>query len=231
MNEFVKHPNAPLSYEGWPIIAVGALLTVILSVAYLIWGPCCVWAKVFFGVTAVAALLFTAFSVWFFRNPERTPADTSSNAVISAADGTVLKVERVNDPRYGEPSEKISIFMSPFNVHVNRAPVTGTVEKVEYVPGKFLVASLDKASTDNERNLAIIKTQSGHRVGFLQIAGLIARRIACSIKAGDQINVGQRYGLIRFGSRMEMFLPVGSTIFVKAGDVVEGGNTVVGRLP
>jgi len=176
--------------------------------------------------------MFFAFSVWFFRNPARTPADTAPDAVISAADGTVLRVDHLTaDPRYGAPAEKISIFMSPFNVHVNRAPVTGVIEKIQYVPGKFLVASLDKASTDNERNLIIMKTAKGHRVGFLQIAGFIARRIVCRVQEGERLTAGQRYGMIRFGSRMEIFLPAGSAILVKPGDSVQAGHTVVGRLP
>ena len=151
--------------------------------------------------------------------------------MISAADGTVLKVEHVTDPRYGAPSEKISIFMSPLNVHVNRAPITGVVEKVEYVPGKFFAANLDKASTDNERNLVIMKTDQGQRVAFLQIAGFIARRIVSHVKAGDRLTVGTRYGMIRFGSRMEIFLPQGSQVLVKPGEAIFSGQTVVAKFP
>lgn len=231
MTEFVKYPKSPIAYEGWPIIAVG------LAVAVLLWffscsscaDGCSRWSYVLKGLS-VLSFVFVLFSLWFFRNPERTPESTESSAVISAADGTVLKVEQVNDPRYGEPAQKISIFMSPLNVHVNRSPIAGVVEKVEYIPGKFFAANLDKASTDNERNLVIVKSDQGVRIGFLQIAGFIARRIVCHVKQGDRLELGQRYGLIRFGSRMEIFMPASTEVLVKPGQVLEAGHTLVARL-
>jgi phosphatidylserine decarboxylase len=230
MTEYIKYPNAAIVCEGWPIIGVGLLVTIILWGAYALLPSEQAVLRYVAGLLGVLSVIFVIFSLWFFRNPERVPDDSSPDSVISAADGTVLKVEQVNDPRYGASGEKISIFMSPFNVHVNRSPVTGTVEKVEYVPGKFFAANLDKASLDNERNLVIVKSPSGVRIGFLQIAGFIARRIVCRVKPGDELRVGQRYGMIRFGSRMEMFLPAGSRILVKTGDAVIAGKTVVGRL-
>lgn len=175
------------------------------------------------------SVLFVFFSIWFFRDPVRTADSTDSRDVLTGADGTVLKVESVNDPRYGEPAQKISIFMSPINVHVNRSPIAGVVEKVEYVHGKFFNASLDKASLGNERNLVIVKGDNGVRIGFLQIAGFIARRIVCNVKVGDRLQAGQRYGMIRFGSRMEIFVPASSQVLVKPGQVIAAGKTVVAR--
>jgi phosphatidylserine decarboxylase len=231
MSEFVKNANAPIASDGWPIIAGGAGVAFAAAMAYFfLSAEHYTVLKISSGVIAVLGLAFVLFSLWFFRNPERTPESSDKSSVISSADGTVLKVETVNDPRYGAPAEKISIFMSPFNVHVNRAPIAGVVEKVEYVPGKFFAANLDKASVDNERNLVIMKTEEGKRVAFLQIAGFIARRIVCHIKAGDRLALGQRYGMIRFGSRMEIFVPAGSKILVKPGQSIFAGQTVVARL-
>ncbi|OFZ83251.1 MAG: phosphatidylserine decarboxylase [Bdellovibrionales bacterium RIFOXYD1_FULL_44_7] len=230
MNEFVKYPNSPIAADGLLIVGGALVLTVVFFLFFWFF-PTSNWAvKITGGGLAFASLVFLLFSLWFFRDPSRTPEQTGPDVVISAADGEVLKVETVDDVRFGEKAEKISIFMSPFNVHVNRAPVAGVVEKVEYVPGTFFVASLDKASTDNERNLVVIKTDKGQRVGFLQIAGLVARRIVWHIKVNDRLEIGQRYGMIKFGSRMEIFLPVGSQIQVKPGDRVFAGKTVVGRL-
>lgn len=232
MTEFVKYPSSPIAADGWIIVAIGTMLTIALGIPSAILDNAeYPTLKPVMAALAAVALLFVIFSLWFFRDPSRMPAESGPQVVVSAADGTVLKVESVNDPRYGAPSEKISIFMSPLNVHVNRAPIQGTVEKVEYVKGKFFAANLDKASTDNERNLVIIRRDDGVRIGFLQIAGFIARRIVCHVKAGDRLEIAQRYGMIRFGSRMEMFLPAGSKVSVKPGDVLAAGQTVVAKLP
>jgi phosphatidylserine decarboxylase len=220
MNEFVKFPHSPLAEEGWWLIALPLLVSIF----------CFSVGRIYFNSIGVLSLLVFIFSVWFFRNPTRIPASTEINAILSSADGSVLKVEHVSDPRYGAPAEKISIFMSPFDVHVNRAPISGTVEKAEYVPGKFFSAYLDKASEENERNFVILKTEKGERIGFLQIAGFLARRIVCHVHPGDHLRVGQRYGMIRFGSRMELFLPAGSKILVQPGDRVLAGQTVIGFL-
>lgn len=231
MTEYMKHPQAPVASDGWPILIASTLITLAFWAAFAFLSPDEHFiARAVLAALGLLGIAFTLFSIWFFRNPERSPASSDPSAVVSAADGTVLKVEQVNDPRYGEPAEKISIFMSPLNVHVNRAPIEGVVEKVEYVPGKFFAANLDKASTDNERNLVIMRSASGKRVAFLQIAGFIARRIVCHIKAGDQLAIAQRYGMIRFGSRMEIFMPAGTEVLVKPGEVLQAGHTVVGRL-
>lgn len=228
MTEFVKHANAPVAVEGWPIVGASTFVAIVFWAAMVAIPsdqfPVAKWTL---GSFALLGTAFVAFSLWFFRNPERYPASVEPGAVISSADGTVLKVEKVNDPRYGAPAQKVSIFMSPLNVHVNRSPVSGVVERVEYVPGKFFAANLDKASTDNERNLVVIKSDEGHRIAFLQIAGFIARRIVCHVRAGDRLRVGQRYGMIRFGSRMEIFLPENSQVRVKKGDAIQAGHTVV----
>ncbi|OFZ81422.1 MAG: phosphatidylserine decarboxylase [Bdellovibrionales bacterium RIFOXYD1_FULL_53_11] len=227
MGDYFKYPDAPVAYYGWQLITVGVIATVafMLVSRFVSGGP-----RAAAAILAVFAFAITVFSLWFFRNPQREPLDRAPGAVISAADGTVLRVERVNDPRYGGEAEKLSIFMSPFNVHINRAPVTGIVEKVEYTPGKFFVASLDKASTDNERNFILMKSDGGHKIGFSQIAGIVARRIVCGLKQGDRIGVGARYGMIRFGSRMEMFMPPGTKMLVGPGESVEAGRTVIARL-
>lgn len=180
---------------------------------------------------ALAALwvvvgLFVAF---FFRNPERI-APTEEDFIISPADGRIVAVQPLEDaPHVGGPATKVSIFMSVLNVHMNRMPIRGTVRDVIYKPGKFLVASLDKASEHNEQNVLVIERPSGHKLALVQIAGLIARRIVCYVKPGDDLSAGERFGLIRFGSRVDMYLPVPSSIEVKVGDRVRAGTTVIGR--
>ena len=176
---------------------------------------------------AFAAMLFTAF---FFRNPERSiPAE--EGLLVSPADGRVLKVEEVQwsglmDGRF----RKVSIFMNVFNVHVNRAPCAGRVERIEYHSGKLLSADLDKASADNEKNTLLIRTKEGKQFLTIQIAGLIARRIVCWIGEGLEVARGQRFGLICFGSRLEVVLPLDTKILVQAGQRVRAGETPLGVL-
>ena len=209
--------HAPIAVEGLPF----AIPLLVFSIA--------LW---YFGVKypALFFTLLTVFVLWFFRNPGRMiPADIS--AVISPADGKVIVAEEVNEGRYlKEKALKISIFMNVFNVHVNRAPYSGKVLDVIYNKGKFISANLDKASLDNEQNAVILDIGNGKRIMFVQIAGLIARRIVCYLKSGDFIEKGQRIGLIRFGSRVDVYLPVGSILNVKIGDRVRAGETILGRL-
>lgn len=222
--EYVRCPWAPIAFDGWTIL-LNNLFGVVVSL--YIYGR----YQNYFTLSFIGlSIAFLIFSIWFFRDPKRSPAERSRGIVVSAADGTVLKVESVNDARYGGDCEKLSIFMSPLNVHVNRAPIQGIIEKVEYIPGKFFAANLDKASTDNERNWVTIRGPEGERIAFLQIAGFIARRIVCHIKVGDSLEQAQRYGMIRFGSRMEMFFPKGTVILAKVGDKLAAGNSVVARL-
>jgi phosphatidylserine decarboxylase len=173
---------------------------------------------------------FTLFTAWFFRNPKRTiPQD--SNVVVSSGDGRVVAIEEEFEPRYlKQQSIRVTVFLNVFNVHVNRMPCAGTVEGISYQPGQFLVASRPDATIRNEQNAVMIKTESGAKVLCVQVAGLIARRIVCWVSEGARVQRGERFGLIRFGSRMDTFLPLGSKIRVALGDRVKGGETIVGEL-
>jgi phosphatidylserine decarboxylase len=178
----------------------------------------------------VLFVLLTLFVMWFFRNPERTIPDNPIQ-IISPADGKVIRIEEVaSEEPSGGPFLKISIFMNVFNVHVNRIPYSGEVLAIRYKPGKFLSANLDKASALNERNSVMIRTDDGREIMTVQIAGLIARRIVCWLKEGTKVKKGERFGLIRFGSRVEVFIPLGSILLVKEGDRVRAGETPIGEL-
>ena len=174
----------------------------------------------------IGAGLFVAF---FFRNPERE-APAGDDLIIAPADGRILAVEDIEDaPHIQGPVTKVSIFMSVLNVHMNRMPITGKVSDVIYKPGKFLVASFDKASKDNEQNILVLERQCGSKLAMVQIAGLIARRIICYVKPGDNLDAGERFGLIRFGSRVDLYLPKPNSIDINVGDRVKAGRTIVGR--
>ncbi len=175
-------------------------------------------------------LLLTLFVLWFFRNPQRKTPE-KENLVISPADGKVIRIEETaSEEQPGKTCLKISIFMNVFNVHVNRIPYSGRVRFIRYRPGKFLSANLDKASALNERNTVMVQTDDGKEIITVQIAGLIARRIVCWLREGMQVRKGDRFGLIRFGSRLEVFLPLGSAILVEVGDRVRAGETPIGEL-
>lgn len=173
---------------------------------------------------------FAALSAWFFRNPEReTPPDP--DAYISPADGQVLKVSEVKEDRYlFREMKKVEIFMSPLDVHVNRVPRTGHVVDAVYNKGKFFNASLDKASADNEQNAVIVADESGREYMFVQISGFIARRIISYVRAGKEVEKGQRMGLIMFGSRLDVYLPPEAAVTVAPGDRVRAGESILGRL-
>lgn len=186
----------------------------------------------FFGFRGVALFLFfvTIFVIWFFRNPERRTPE-NGRLVVSPADGRIIRIEEsTSDEQPGRTFRKISIFMNVFNVHVNRIPCKGEVRFVRYREGKFLSANLDKASALNERNIILLRITDGREIMTVQIAGLIARRIVCWLKEGMQVNTGERFGLIRFGSRVELFLPLDSTILVRIGDKVRAGESPIGEL-
>jgi phosphatidylserine decarboxylase len=173
--------------------------------------------------------LATLFVLQFFRDPPRNvPGDPG--AVLSAADGRVVEVSRVQDPYVKREALKVSVFMNVFNVHSNRAPVDGTVKERWYFPGGFLNAALDKASLDNERNALWLRTPEGHDVTCVQVAGLIARRILCYVGAGAQLERGQRFGFIRFGSRVDHYLPLDAEVKVALGDKVTAAETVLAWL-
>ena len=174
-------------------------------------------------------LLLFLFSFQFFRDPVRElPLD--ERAVVSPVDGRVCKVERAQDPVTGEEALKISIFMNVFNVHSQKAPVSGTVETVRYTPGTFVNADLDKASTENERNAVTVRMDDGRRITFVQVAGLVARRILCYTQEGDRLERGQRYGFIRFGSRVDVYLPTDAEVKVTIGDKVTGVLSTIARI-
>ena len=204
--------------EGFPFIIPLGLVTVIVFVAGFTW-------------IAVLLLFLTLFVIWFFRNPERTMPENPLQ-LISPADGKVIGIDEVASEEHPDRTlMKISIFMNIFNVHVNRIPLSGEVLSIRYKPGKFLSADLDKASALNERNTVLIRTEDGREIRVVQIAGLIARRIVCWLKEGMEVTKGERFGLIRFGSRVELFLPRGTMLRVKKGDKVRAGETPIGELP
>jgi len=186
----------------------------------------------YFGWTVFAWISFalTLFICWFFRDPDRViPKDNKS--LISPADGKVIVVEKQSGCEYLiGPCTKVSIFMNVFNVHVNRVPFDGIVQKVRYSPGKFINASFDKASIHNERNALIVKTVSGGDYAVVQIAGLIARRIVNCVKEGEKIRKGDRYGMIRFGSRLDLYLPHDFDVAVHIGEKTKAGSTIIGHM-
>lgn len=173
----------------------------------------------------------TLFIMFFFRDPDRKNVP-QPNAVLTPADGTILKIQQLsgNENHLGEPAIKVSIFMSIFDVHVNRIPVTGSIKDIAYHPGKFFSANLDKASEQNENNKITLQTPNSRIIVIIQIAGLIARRIVCWIKEEDHVKAGQRFGLIRFGSRLEVYLPADSRIIARPHQKMKAGETVIGYL-
>ena len=212
----MKNYGIPVASEGWPFIIPLAVVTAILFAVG--------WRN-----TAFVALALTLFVLFFFRDPDRIVPE-GKGIVVSPADGKVIVIKDIFEPTYLKQDVKqISIFLSVFNVHVNRSPIAGTVEAVNYNPGKFLAAWDDKASLDNEQTAMVISTGKD-RVLVKQIAGLIARRIVCYAKPGDTIQKGERYGLIRFGSRVDIFLPKDAEVKVKLGDRVTGSRDIIGVL-
>lgn len=182
-----------------------------------------------FWVASPFAIL-TLWCLWFFRDPDRTPQITSESAIISPADGTIIQVQEAEYPYLLQGKAlRVSIFMSVFNVHVNRIPIDGVIEDTQYHAGKFFSAYVDKASLDNEQMGIVVKTPKT-KIMFVQIAGLIARRIICRVGKGEQVSQGQRFGLIRFGSRVDVYLPTNIRLNVKKGDKVNAGKTLIGEL-
>ena len=210
-------PRVPLASEGYPFILFSAFATLSFSLLGLV-------------VPALGALLLTAFVTYFFRDPARVlPEET--DAIVSPADGKVIVVRELDDDCFlHERVHKISIFMNVFNVHVNRIPLAGTVERVVLTPGRFYAADKDKAVLHNERGALTVATPAGARYAVVQIAGLIARRIVCRAEPGDRVTAGQRYGMIRFGSRLDLYLPLATEIRVREGELVRAGESVLGVL-
>jgi len=212
-----SYPHPIIAREGWPFVVGTLVLAAALSA--LQW-----W------VAAVLAWLALAFVVQFFRDPPRVVPD-DPNAVLSPADGRLVKVERARDPYLGRDALKFSVFMNVFNVHSNRSPVDGRVVATWYDRGSFLNAALDKASLENERSALHLRTAGDDDVTCVQIAGLIARRILCYAKTGDALARGQRYGFIRFGSRVDVYVAPGAAPAVAVGDIVYATETILARLP
>lgn len=215
--------SSAFAKEGYPFIAFAVGLTILLALS--------AWklASFVLFIPAAVSFLLTLFVLYFFRNPERTPP-ADSKAVVAPADGTVIVCERVSETPLGIEAFKISIFMSVFNVHVNRVPFDGKVVDVSYHRGKFFDARDGRASCENERNGIVLETAGGVRIAFVQIAGLIARRIICYPHIGDLLKRGERYGLIRFGSRVDVYLPADTLPLVKIGDKTVAGETVLARI-
>jgi phosphatidylserine decarboxylase len=213
----MKHDSI-IAQEGYPFIVFSLIITVFVAFLGVCW-------------LLILSALISFFIIWFFRNPERYFRE-EEKVVISPADGKVIKVEDIEMAgSMAGKYQKISIFMNVFSVHVNRIPYNGKIEAIEYHEGKFVSANLDKASSDNERNAIKILTENGSAIWAVQIAGLIARRIVCWVKKGDTVKKGERFGLIRFGSRVDVYLPESSRIAVKIGQKVRAGESPLGYLP
>jgi phosphatidylserine decarboxylase len=210
-----NYPHPIIAREGWPYIGLAVALAV--AVTY------------FAGAWSVPFWIIALFVLQFFRDPPREiPQDP--NAVLAPADGRIVVVEKTLDPYAGREALKISVFMNVFNVHSNRSPVDGSIESVKYFPGKFVNADLDKASIENERNALVITAPNRQTVTCVQVAGLIARRILCYVKAGESLRRGQRYGFIRFGSRVDVYLPLSARPRVVVGDKVHATETVLAEF-
>ncbi|MCE9633743.1 MAG: phosphatidylserine decarboxylase [Methylophilales bacterium] len=211
----MSYPHPIIAREGWPFLAIATTISAIVSVYSWSW--------------AIPLWIVTLFILQFFRDPPRDiPSDV--NAVVSAADGKVIVVEKAYDEYLKRDALKISVFMNVFNVHSNRSPVDGAVQQQWYFEGQFLNAAMDKASLENERNALWIKTLDGKDVTCVQIAGLIARRILCYVETKSPLTKGQRFGFIRFGSRVDIYLPLTATPKVSLGDKVSAGSTILATL-
>ncbi len=211
-----RYPHPIIAREGWPYLVIALLVALVLSV--LGW-----W------LLAVLAWVAFLFVLQFFRDPPRS-VPTQPNAVLAPADGRIVRIGPAQDPYVGRDALMISVFMNVFNVHSNRSPVDGTVAETWYHQGKFVNAALEKASTDNERNALKLVTPNGVDVTCVQIAGLVARRILCYVKKGDRLQRGQRYGFIRFGSRVDLYLPPDAIPRASVGDKVYATESVVAEL-
>jgi phosphatidylserine decarboxylase len=212
----MSYPHPIIAREGWPYLAgVGLVCLIVTKLGGM-------------GYAWPLWIIF-AFVLQFFRDPPRL-VPIAENAILAPADGRIVAVERVNDPYAEREALKISIFMNVFNVHSNRVAVDGVITKIQYFPGKFVNADLDKASTENERNAVVIDA-NGQTVTLVQVAGLIARRILCYTHVGDRVRKGERYGFIRFGSRVDVYLPLTAEPLVTVGEKVSATTTLLAILP
>src|SRR5512134_4126894 len=209
-----------IAREGIPFVVVPAAIAAVL---YFLWPKS--------APLVLLGILLAAYMAWFFRDPERIPP-ADPGAVISPADGRIVFSGDCPPGIWSpEPGKMVSVFMWIFDVHVNRAPVSGKVISIRYHPGKFLAANVEKASLENEQNGVVLETAEGRRVSYVQIAGLVARRIVCNLSEGDTVRRGQRVGMIRFGSRVDVLLPASAVLRVRKGDRVRAGESILGVLP
>lgn len=207
----------PVAKEGYPFIFFMAFLTLITAILG-------------FAIVAAVGALITAFVLYFFRDPERV-APMDEDAVVAPADGKVILIEKIFDDRFvNDHVYKVSIFMNVFNVHVNRMPFPGTVTAIQYTPGRFYAADKERAALENECCTVTMSTKHGMKYAVSQVAGLIARRIVCWAERNDTINRGQRFGLIRFGSRVDIYLPLKTHLEIQLGQKTKAGETVLGYL-
>lgn len=213
----MKEPRIPIALEGYPFIGFAVFITLVLAILG-------------YKIAALSALVLTAFVLYFFRDPERVSPD-DQDVLVAPADGRIILIDEIFDDRFvKEYVYKVSIFMNVFNVHVNRSPFTGTVSAILYRPGKFYSANTDRGALDNEANAIIMTTGNGRRLAIVQVAGLIAQRIVCWAVKDDRLERGQRFGLIRFGSRVDLYLPRQVQLEVTVGQKVRAGETVLGYL-
>lgn len=211
----MQEPRIPLAREGYPFIGLFAFLTLICAVSG-------------HGMATLLLAALTIFTLYFFRDPDRI-LPTGDDVIICPADGRVIQIDKEFDDSFlGEQAYKVSIFMSIFDVHVNRLPFSGTVRKIQYFPGKFYSANTSRGSLENEKCSLVIDTDIGRSYAVAQVAGLVARRIVCWAEPGDTIARGQRYGLIRFGSRVDLYLPMQVQLEVTVGQKVKAGETALG---
>lgn len=213
----MRNKNTPIAVEGYPFIAAAGFITVVF--ALLMWK-----------VPAVVGLCVTLFIAFFFRSPQRIIPE-GENVVLAPADGVVIYLGEAREPHLDADMLKISIFMSVFNVHINRSPLSGRVIDTFYRKGKFLDVRDSRATFENEQSGLVVETDKGARILVVQVAGLIARRIVCYAQMGDRLIRGERYGLIRFGSRLDVYLPKGSEPRVAMGEKTVAGETILGILP
>lgn len=208
----------PFAREGLPFIFMGSFFTLLFLYLGIV-------------VLTVLMVVLSLFTMFFFRDPARQ-TQVTDKSILTPADGKILEIQHLKDDNnpLGEPAVKVSVFMSLFSVHVNRIPIGGKILAILYNPGKFFSANLNKASEQNENNRITLRTGDGRRIVFVQIAGLIARRIVCWIKEGDHVRTGQRFGLIRFGSRLDLYLPDDTRIIVEPFHKVKAGETILGYL-
>ena len=210
-------PQIPVSREGAPFIGFMAFISLIA-------------ALLGFNCVTIILVAATFFVLCFFRDPERV-SPNNDVAITSPADGKIIAIEKVMDTKFTEgEAMKVSIFMNIFNVHVNRTPISGTIDKVIHTPGKFYAADSKKSAEYNENCGVVLTTSGGKKIAFVQVAGLIARRIVCWLEPGDEVTRGRRFGLIRFGSRVDVYLPMDTPVLVSVGKKVRAGETILANI-